>query len=432
MLSHRNFRRLLRLAAVPLALGLALTGGCSTSTPTAAPGVTREPCPHAIHRDKGCIYLGVLSDLNNGPFAPLGRSLQEGQLAFWNEVNKQGGIGGYEIDIATYSRDTAYDPRKHAKEFENVAPHVLALAMSFGTAQTLGVLPEMDEANLVTGAGTLWSGWQYRSTDRDLVLDDGFSYCTEAVLGLDWFAQNHYQPRTLGVVAYRGNYGGDYASGALKWALDNGATINARIDTGPNTEVGNQDYPVAEIMADPPDVVLLATGPGEAAEIVGKLAKSGYSGRFLGSTPTWNNALLETPAAPALTALYNYTSPFDGWDGTSTGAQRARNAAPREPTNFGYNLGWAISYPMKALLTKAAETGELDRATLRKALAGLTVDSEGMAAPQVYGREEPDVAAQRAVVNVPDPSTSLGSRTVVADYRSPTLMRIAMREPCTR
>jgi hypothetical protein len=55
-----------------------------------------------------------------------------------------------------------------------------------------------------------------------------------------------------------------------------------------------------------------------------------------------------------------------------------------------------------------------------------------MAAPQVYGREEPDVAAQRAVVNVPDPSTSLGSRTVVADYRGPTLKRIAMREPCTR
>ncbi|WP_280263850.1 ABC transporter substrate-binding protein [Nocardia abscessus] len=429
---HRVFRRLLRLVVVPLALGLVLTAGCSTSKPAATPGVTREPCPHAIHRDKGCIYLGVLSDLNNGPFAPLGKSLQEGQLAFWNEVNKQGGIGGYEIDIAAYTRDTAYDPRRHVTEFANVAPHVLALAMSFGTAQTLAVLHEMDEADLVTGAGTLWSGWQYRSTDRDLVLDDGFSYCTEAVLGLDWFAQNHYQPRSLGVVAYRGNYGGDYASGALKWALDNGATITSRIDTGPNTEVGNQDYPVAEIMADPPDVVLLATGPGEAAEIVGKLARSGYEGRFLGSTPTWNSALLKTPAAPALTALYNYTSPFDGWDGTSTGAQRARNAATSEPTNFGYNLGWAISYPMKALLTKAAESGSLDRPTLRKALAGLTVDSEGMAAPQIYGRDEPDVAAQRAVVNVPDPSTSLGSRTVVADYRSPTLKRIAMREPCTR
>ncbi|MFE7744856.1 ABC transporter substrate-binding protein [Nocardia sp. NPDC057455] len=429
---HRNLRRLLRLVAAPLALGLVLTGGCSDSEPAATPGVTRAACPHAIHRDKGCIYLGVLSDLNNGPFAPLGKSLQEGQLAFWNEVNKQGGIGGYEVDIATYTRDTAYDPRRHVAEFENVAPHVLALAMSFGTAQTLAVLAEMDDADLVTGAGTLWSGWQYRSTDRDLVLDDGFSYCTEAVLGLDWFAQNHYQPRTLGVVAYRGNYGGDYASGALKWALDNGATISARIDTGPNPEVGNQDFPVAEIMADPPDVVLLATGPAEAAEIVGKLAKSGYTGRFLGSTPTWNSALLKTPAAPALTSLYNYTSPFDGWDGMSTGAQRARSAAPSEPTNFGYNLGWAISYPMKALLTKAAETGGLDRPTLRKALAGLTVDSEGMAAPQIYGRDEPDVAAQRAVVNVPDPSTSLGSRTVVADYRSPTLKRISIREPCTR
>ncbi|WP_067462340.1 ABC transporter substrate-binding protein [Nocardia amamiensis] len=429
---NSNFRRLFHLVAAPLALALVLTGACSTSSPAATPGVTREPCPHAIDRAKGCIYLGVLSDLNNGPFAPLGKSLQDGQLAFWNEVNKQGGIGGHEIDIATYTRDTAYDPRRHVTEFENVAPHVLALAMSFGTAQTLAVLHEMDQADLVTGAGTLWSGWQYRSTDRDLVLDDGYSYCTEAVLGLDWFAQNHYQPHTLGVVAYRGNYGGDYASGALKWALDNGARITSRIDTGPNAEVGNQDYPVAEILANQPDLVLLATGPAESAEIIGKLARSGYTGRFLGSTPTWNPALLKTPAAPALISLYNYTSPFDGWDGISAGAQRARNAATREPTNFGYNLGFAISYPMKALLTKAAETGRLDRAAVRKSVAGLAVDSEGMAAPQVYGRDEPDVAAQRAVVNMPDPTTSLGSRTVVADYRSPTLKRISMHEPCTR
>ncbi|WP_406281327.1 ABC transporter substrate-binding protein [Nocardia sp. NBC_00881] len=418
--------------AAPLAFGLMLTAACSASAPAATPGITRAPCPQAIHKDKGCIYLGVLSDLNNGPFAPLGRSMQDGQLAFWNEVNKQGGIGGYEIDIATYTRDTAYDPRKHVTEFENVAPHVLALAMSFGTAQTLAVLHDMDEANLVTGAGTLWSGWQYRSTDRDLVLDDGYSYCTEAVLGLDWFAQNHYQPRTLGVVAYRGNYGGDYASGALKWALDNGATIASRIDTGPNSEVGNQDFPVAEIMANPPDLVLLATGPAETAEIVSKLAKDGYTGRFLGSTPTWNSALLKTPAAQALTTLYNYTSPFDGWDGNSIGAQRARNAAPSEPTNFGYNIGWAISYPMKALLTKAAGSGDIDRPALRNTLDRLTVDSEGMAATRIYGRDEPDVAAQRAVVNVPDPNTSLGSRTVVADYQSPTLKRIAIHEPCTR
>ncbi|MEU7764344.1 ABC transporter substrate-binding protein [Nocardia sp. NPDC049190] len=417
---------------VLLVLGLVSTGACSMSTPAATPGVTHHPCPNAVDRNKGCLYLGVLSDLNNGPFAPLGKSLQEGQLAFWNEVNKQGGIGGYEIDIATYTRDTAYDPRRHITEFGNVAPHVLALAMSFGTAQTLAVLAQMDEANLITGAGTLWSGWQYRSTDRGLVLDEGFSYCTEAVLGLDWFAQNYYRPRTLGVVAYRGNYGGDYASGALRWALDNGATITARIDTGPDAEVGNQDIPIAEILADPPDLVLLATGPTETAEIVGELAKSGYTGRFLGSTPTWNSSLLDTSAARALTTMYNYTSPFDGWDGNSTGAQRARAAAPTEPTDFGYNIGWAMSYPMKALLTKAAESGELDRTTLRKLLAGLTVDSEGMAAPQSYGRDEPDIAAQRAVINVPDATTSLGSRTVAADYRSPTLQRISLHEPCTR
>ncbi|MFI9509580.1 ABC transporter substrate-binding protein [Nocardia sp. NPDC052566] len=425
-------RALCRLAAAPIAAGLVLTAACSPSSGgQPAPGVSREPCPHPVHEDKGCIYLGVLSDLESGPFSVLGKSLQDGQLAFWDEVNRSGGIGGYEIDITTYSRDTGYDPRRHATEYASIAPHVLALAMSLGTAQTLAVLHDMDTANLITAAGTLWSGWQYRDVDLNLVLDGGYSYCTEAIMGLDWFAQNKFPPRTISVIAYRGNYGGDYASGALKWAIDNGATITARIDTGPNVEVGSQDGPIGEILSNPPDLVLLATGAAETAEIVGKLAKSGFAGRFLGSTPTWNGALLNTPAATALTALYNYTSPVDGWDGDSPGVQHARAAAPHEPANFGYNLGWATSYPLKALLTKAASSGALTRAGLRKTLDGLAVDAEGMVATQTYGRAEPDLTAQRAVISVPDPTAPMGSRTLSPDFRGPTMQRLQMHSPCT-
>ncbi|MEV0297790.1 ABC transporter substrate-binding protein [Nocardia sp. NPDC050710] len=426
-------RRLFRGAAVPLIIGLILAAACSKgATPTVGPGVTSAPCPQAIDKNKGCIYLGVLSDLASGPFAALGMTVHDGQLAFWNEVNKSGGIGGYEIDISSYARDTGYDPQRHVEQYHHIEPHVLALAMSFGTTQTLAVLPKMDEADMITAAGTLWSGWQYRDTDRNLVLDGGYSYCTEAIMGLDWFARNQYQPQNIAVVAYRGNYGGDYAGGALKWASENGARITARIDTGPNSEVGNQNRPVIEILANPPDLVMLATGPAETAEIVGTLVAAGYTGRFLGSAPTWNGALLKTAAAPALTTLYHYTSPVDGWDGRSLGAQHARAAAAHEPTNWGYNLGWAGSYPMKALLTAAAANGELNRKALRREMNNLTVDTEGMTSIHSYGAQEPDLAAQRAVISVPDPTAPLGSRTLTPDYRGPTLQRLVMHGPCAR
>ncbi|MEV0343919.1 ABC transporter substrate-binding protein [Nocardia sp. NPDC050713] len=430
--TSRRPRRLFHAAAVPMIIGLALAAACSTPSETTGPGVTSAPCPNAIDRDKGCIYLGVLSDLGGGPFAMLGRAMQDGQTAFWTEVNKAGGIGGYEVDISTYARDTAYDPHRHVEEFREIEPNVLALAMSLGTAQTLAVLPEMDAADIVTSAGTLWSGWEYREADRDLVLDSGYSYCTEAIMGLDWFTEHQYRPANVAVVAFRGNYGGDYANGALRWAAHNNVIVTSRVDTGPNTEVGNQDRPVAEILANPPNLVMLATGPAETAEIIGKLVAGGYQGRFLGSSPTWNGALLKTPAGPALSALYNYTSPVDGWDGRSTGARRARAAAPQEPTNWGYSLGWASSYTMRALLTKAAEQGPLNRAGVRGSQDALTVDFEGMAAPHTYNAGAPDYAAQRASIGAPDPSAPLGSRTVATDYRGPTLPQLPMHGPCVR
>ena len=34
-------------------------------------GVTDDACPEAVNPDNGCIYLGILSDLTEGPFAAL-------------------------------------------------------------------------------------------------------------------------------------------------------------------------------------------------------------------------------------------------------------------------------------------------------------------------------------------------------------------------
>lgn len=426
-------RALRRAVVIPVVAALvSAVAACSTGEQDYGPGVTSEPCPGSQHKDRGCIYLGVLSDLGGGPFAPLGISMNEGQLAFWNQVNESGGIGGYDIDITTYSRNTSFDPRTHRTAYQEIEPHVLALAQSLGTGQSIALLNQMDADDMVSVAATQWSGWNYRSADRNLVLSAGYSYCTEAVMGLDWFAENHYNPRNIAIVAYRGNWGGDYAAGAMKWAVANGATIVDMIETGPNGEVGNQDGPVEEVLAASPDLVMLATGPGETAEIVGKLVASGFTGRFLGSLPTWNAALLQTPAAPALTALFNYTTPVDGWAGDSVGAQHARAAVDREPANFGYSLGWAISYPLKALLIAAADAGELTRPGLRRTVTDLKPDGEGMVVVHPTGASAPDLSAEWSVVFEPDKSAPMGARAISTGYQGTTLGKLGIHEPCTR
>ena len=60
---------------------LAVLAGCRNDAPETQEGsegvkfdvgVTTDPCPSAVDKTKGCIYLGSISDLTEGPFKALG------------------------------------------------------------------------------------------------------------------------------------------------------------------------------------------------------------------------------------------------------------------------------------------------------------------------------------------------------------------------
>ena len=84
------------------------TAGTARSTRRASPS---DACPDAVNEDNGCIYLGQISDLTAGPFAPLGVPITDAQKAFWQRVNEDGGIGGYDIDVNEYVTRQPLQPR---------------------------------------------------------------------------------------------------------------------------------------------------------------------------------------------------------------------------------------------------------------------------------------------------------------------------------
>ncbi len=390
-------------------------------TITTGQGVTSEPCPDSVNADNGCIYLGVLSDLTEGPFAALAVPITDGQRAFWKKVNEEGGIGGYDIDIDTYTRDTKYQPAEHAAQYEQIAGNIAAIAQTLGTVNTESVLDDMITRNLVAVPTTWWSGFAFDETDDGIVLETGYSYCTEGIVGLDWFAGAHGEPAKVQAVGYPGDYGGDSAEGVRRWAEINGATALDAIGTGPNQVVGNQDAVVAAVLAGAPDVVVLAIGPAETAEIVGKLAASGYKGRFLGALPTWNGALLKSAAAPALTALYNHLSPYQNWDGESDGMTELKDSLGGEPpVNAGYIIGWSIGYPLKAALEAAVASGDVSPEGIRAVIDGLEVTFDGLAPDHVYGGEAQANAQQTVNVSQPDAEIPLGLKTIDAEFSGPS------------
>jgi ABC-type branched-subunit amino acid transport system substrate-binding protein len=392
-------------------------------------GVTSEPCPDSSNKDRGCIYLGTLSDLTEGPFAPLAVPITEAQKDFWARVNASGGIGGkYDVDVAKYTRDNKYNPEEHVAKLREIEPDVLALAQTLGTPPTLAGLEIQKQGELVAAPASWWSGWSF--DDEGLILESGETYCTESMNGLDWAAEEFGKPAKLLAVGYPGDYGGDSAAGVEIWAEANGASAQT-VETAPNATAGNQDAAVGAIAKAKPDVVVLATGPAEMAEIVGKSVAGGFEGQFIGSVPTWNPAILKSEAAPAVEAKYHYVAPWGPY-GSDTPAHRAMEEATggKPPANDGYTFGWIWSYPLKAVLEKALENGDLTRAGVRKAVDQVTVDYEGALPSRKYG-DPNETVVREAVIAKPDPKAPVGASVLKDLFVGPTAEGYDFTEACS-
>ncbi|MDP9405172.1 MAG: ABC transporter substrate-binding protein [Actinomycetota bacterium] len=390
-------------------------------------GVTEEACPDAVNPDNGCIYLGTISDLTEGPFAALAVFITDAQEAFWNTVNEDGGIGGYDIDVTTYVRDNKYNPEVHNQVYQEIKPNVLALAQSLGSPTTAAILDDLEASNVVTVPASWTSAWEF----SDVIIESGTNYCLESMNAIDYALEEFGEDLSVMAVHYPGDYGGDAAAGA-KVAAEANELEFTDVETAPGQE--NQAGAVDEIVSKKPDVVILTTGPTDAAVIVGQAAARGFKGRYLGTSPSWNPGLLQSPAADALKAQYLQTSYWESFEADTPGHQAMREALGDDVEgNDGYTSGWVWSYPLKAALQAAAESGDLTREGLLNAVRSLeSVDYQGML-PEEAGRfagEPNETVFRQIIVSKPDESTTTGVSKIEDFFVSETAKNYKLEAPC--
>ncbi|MBN6054337.1 ABC transporter substrate-binding protein [Nonomuraea sp. RK-328] len=391
-----------------------------------APGVTAEPCPSAVDKKKGCIYLGTVSDLTSGPFAALAVPITDAQKAFWARVNKAGGIGGkFEVDVTTYVRDNKYNPEVHRQVYNEIKDRVLALAQTLGSPTTAAILGDLKTNSVVAAPASWTSAWEF----EDVIVESGSNYCVEAMNSVDYAMEAH-KPKSVMAVHLAGDYGADAAAGARIAAQRNGLTFTDVETPSGATEQGRA---ITEITKGKPDLVILTTGPADAATIVGQAAAAGFRGRFIGTGPTWNPALLKSPAAPALKALYEQSAPGRPWNADTPGHRAMREALPGVTPNDGYSSGWAWAYPLKAALEGMVASGDVSRKGLLAAVKKLkTVDYEGMLPPEAGNyADDPNTATFRqTIVNRVDDKAPTGVTMVKDFYVGPTAKAHTFDGPC--
>ncbi|MDP3894693.1 ABC transporter substrate-binding protein [Nocardioides sp.] len=381
-----------------------------------APGVTAEPCPQAVNEDNGCIYLGLISDLTAGPFAPLGVPITDAQKAFWQRVNDDGGIAGYDVDATTYVKDNLYNPQTHSQVYSEIKGDVLALGQTLGSPTTLAILGNMKSDSIV-GAPASWTSlWAF----EDNILESGTNYCFEAMNNVDHMIEEKSIESVMSI-GFPGDYGGDAAAGA-KIAAEANDIEFTNVETGPGQEA--QASAISAVVRQEPDLVILATGPTETAVIVGQAAAQGYTGQFMGLGPTWNPALLETPAAQAMQGLFLHSGYWGSFGTDTPGHEAMREAVGDVTPNDGYTSGWAWSYPLKAALEEWLDGDyEKTREGLVEAASDLeSVDYEGMLPEEAgsFAGDPNETAFRQSVISQVDPDAPAGLTTMKDFFSGPT------------
>ena len=240
-------------------------------------GVTPAPCADATNEGNGCIYLGIITDLS-GPFAALGGPLTLAQDHFWEAVNADGGLDGWDVVISqTNTIDAGYGGPETVAAATELAGRVLGLAQSLGTPQTQAALDVLNDNDIVATPATWWSGWAFDEFDRGLVMEVGTSYCFDAMNGMTFLTSESVLNSTSfswALVTFAGDYGGDYSSGAKIAAAALGLPDPLEITQTPDVVGGDAAAAatVAALVAAEPQVVVFATGPTEMAKIAGGLA----------------------------------------------------------------------------------------------------------------------------------------------------------------
>jgi ABC-type branched-subunit amino acid transport system substrate-binding protein len=312
----------------------------------------------------------------------------------------------------------------HTQVYQEIKGKVLALAQTLGSPTTAAILPDLKANNIVAAPASWTSGWDF----EDVIVESGANYCFESMNAVD-YAADTFQAKSVMAVHWPGDYGADAAAGVKIAAEARGLTFTD-VETAPGPD--NQAGAIQQIVTTKPDLVIITTGPTDAAAVIGNAAANGYTGKFIGTSPTWNPALLDSPAADAFRALYLQSGPWQSFGANTPGHEAMRAAVGNVQPNDGYTAGWVWSYPLKAALEKAADDGDLTRTGLLNAVKSLTsVDYEGMLPPEAGNFAPGGASAYRAsVISKVDDSAPTGVSVVKDLFVGPTAQAYELSKPC--
>jgi ABC-type branched-subunit amino acid transport system substrate-binding protein len=380
-------------------------GGGGSGAVKAGPGVTSKT-----------ITLGVLTDLS-GVFAPLGKPTMQANQLFWKEKNAQGGVCGRQVNLVV--KDHGYDPQKAVVQYRELSSQVAGLQQLLGSPITAALLPSLKSDQMVS----LLAAWPSSLLPNDNIIITGTTYDVEMINGLDYLLQQGKLKKgdKIGHVYFEGEYGENGLKGSKYFAQKNGMTIVEQKIKATDEDMSGQ---VAALKRAGVKAIAFTTAPTQLASVAGIAASQGLNVPLVGNNPTFDPALLKTPAAKALEANAYVVSSISPYNLDKPAVQKVASdyseAYPKEVPKGSAPFGYMQSQLMFNILNQACKNKDLTRAGLVKAAHQLdNVNTGGLtAAPLDY--TEVGQPSERAVYISQPASVPGGLKALPQTFESDT------------
>lgn len=364
-----------RPALVAAAACMFAVTACSTTEPEAAGGGGSGDVETGNGVTDSAINIGVLTDLS-GPFAA-GAAVQVTEFqAYWDQVNADGGVCDRDVEMQV--QDHAYDPQKAVSLYRSMSSDIVALQQVLGGPTSAAVLPLAQQDSVYVG-GVGWASTALEYENNQL---PGASYSIQGANAIDYLVDELglSEGDSVGVVYFVGDYGSDALAGAQHAAEERGLTIVPQEITPAVTDLSAQ---ASALVQEGVQAVVLGAAPAQLASLAGVLSAQGADVPIVGMNPTFNPALLDTPAAEALLAnTYSITS-VAPYATDAPGVQEANTlyteADPDGALGWEVPLAYGQAQLLRTALEDACEAGDLTPEGVVAAVAEASdVDTDGV------------------------------------------------------
>jgi ABC-type branched-subunit amino acid transport system substrate-binding protein len=342
------------------------SGGSSSGDVQTGPGVTDKT-----------ITLGALTDLS-GTFAPLAQPLTKANQLYWKARNAQGGVCNRKVELII--KDHGYDPQKAVVQYRELGSQIAGLQQLLGSPITAALLPTLKSDSMLS----LLSAWPSSLLGNDFIIEIGAPYDIELINGLDYIKGKGMikSGDKIGHLYYEGEYGENGLKGSKFYASKNGMTVVEQKIQPTDEDMTGQ---VAAFKRAGVNAIAVTTGPKQLASVAGIAAAQGLDVPIVGNNPTFDPAVMASPAAKALQANTYVVGSISPWTLDEPAVAKVGDdfisAYGKKDAKQSVQFGYVQAQVMYEILNQACKDKDLSRQGLVKAAHKLSgVNTGGLVA----------------------------------------------------